>query len=133
MIYIFGGIMALWQGNSRRSETGRRIRYFRGKRKFEIGRESLLTTIGELRLKKIRTRGTNRKTRVKTINIAYVIDKKNNKTKKTEIKSVIGNPANINYIRRNIINKGAIIETDIGKARVTSRPGQTGAVNAILI
>lgn len=125
--------MALWQGNSRRSETGRRIRYFRGKRKFEIGRESLLTTIGELRLKKIRTRGNNRKTRVKTINIAYVIDKKNNKTQKTEIKSVIGNPANINYIRRNIINKGAIIETDIGKAKVTSRPGQTGAVNAILI
>ena len=68
--------MALWQGNSRRSETGRRIRYFRGKRKFEIGRESLLTTIGELRLKRIRTRGNNRKTRVKTINIAYVIDKK---------------------------------------------------------
>ena len=125
--------MALWQGNSRRSETGRRIRYFRGKRKFEIGRESLLTTIGELRLKRIRTRGNNRKTRVKTINIAYVIDKKNNKTQKTEIKSVIGNPANINYIRRNIINKGAIIETDIGKAKVTSRPGQTGAVNAILI
>ena len=125
--------MALWQGNSRRNKTGRRIRYHRSKRKSEIGRESLLTTIGETRLKKVRTRGNNSKTRAKTTNIAYVIDKKNNTTKKTEIKSVIGNPANINYIRRNIINKGAIIETNIGKARVTSRPGQTGIVNAVLI
>ena len=125
--------MALWQGNAKRNKTGRRIRCSRGKRKFEIGRESLLTTVGDIRLKKVRTRGKNIKTRAKAINIAFVIDQKNNKTKKTEIKSVIGNPANINYIRRNIINKGAIIETDIGKARVTSRPGQTGSVNAILI
>ena len=125
--------MALWQGNSRRNKSGRRIRYFRGKRKFEIGRESLLTTIGENRLKKVRTRGNNLKTRAKTIDIAYVIDQKSNKIKKTKIKSVIGNPANINYIRRNIINKGAIIETELGKARVTSRPGQTGFINAVLL
>jgi small subunit ribosomal protein S8e len=125
--------MALWQGNSRRSKTGRRIRYSRSKRKFEIGREALLTTIGDTRLKKIRTQGNNRKTRAKTLNMAYVIDQKNNKTSKSEIKSVIGNPANINYIRRNIINKGAIIETSLGKARVTSRPGQTGMINAVLI
>ena len=125
--------MALWQGSSRRSKTGRRIRYSRGKRKFEIGRETLLTTIGDTRLKKIRTQGDNRKTRAKTLNLAYVIDQKNNKTSKSEIKSVIGNPANVNYIRRNIINKGAIIETNLGKARVTSRPGQTGMINAVLI
>ena len=125
--------MALWQGNSRRNKSGRRIRYFRGKRKFEIGRESLLTTIGENRTKKVRTRGNNLKTRAKTIDIAYVIDQKSNNIKKTKIKSVIGNPANINYIRRNIINKGAIIETELGKARVTSRPGQTGFINAVLL
>jgi small subunit ribosomal protein S8e len=125
--------MALWQGKSNRSKTGRRIRYARGKRKFEIGRETQLTTIGDTRLKKIRTLGNNRKTRVKTTNFAYVVDQKKNKTSKAEIKSVLGNPANLNYIRRNIINKGAIIETNLGKARVTSRPGQTGMINAILI
>ena len=74
--------MALWQGSSRRSKTGRRIRYSRCKRKFEIGRETLLTTIGNTRLKKIRTQGNNRKTRAKTLNVAYVIDQKNNKTSK---------------------------------------------------
>jgi small subunit ribosomal protein S8e len=125
--------MALWQGDSRRSKTGRRIRYSRGKRKFEIGRESHLTTIGNIKIKKVRTLGKNQKIRAKTINMAHIIDKKNNKTQKTKIKTVIGNPANINYIRRNIINKGAIIETELGKARVTSRPGQTGVVNAVLI
>lgn len=31
------------------------------------------------------------------------------------------------------MNKGAIIETKIGKARITSRPGQSGTINAILI
>jgi small subunit ribosomal protein S8e len=125
--------MALWQGSSNRSKTGRRIRYHRGKRRFEIGRETHLTTIGEPTIKTIRTRGNQRKDNTKTTNIAYVVDKKTKKTTKTDIKSVIDNPANINYIRRNIINKGAIIETGIGKAQVTSRPGQTGVVNAVLI
>ena len=125
--------MALWQGNSRRSKTGRRIRYHRGKRKFEIGREELHTIIAPTRVKKIRTRGRNLKIRAKTINIAYVTDPKENKTTKTEIISVVDNPANIHYVRRNIITKGAIIETPLGKAKVTSRPGQVGTVNAVLV
>jgi small subunit ribosomal protein S8e len=45
----------------------------------------------------------------------------------------VENQANIHYVRRNIINKGAIIETNLGKARVTSRPGQTGTINAVLL
>lgn len=125
--------MALWQGKSKRSETGRRIRYSRGKRKSEIGREQHLTTIGPTTLKKVRTKGKNQKTRAKTTNIAYVIDPKNNKTTKTDIISVVENKANIHYVRRNIINKGAIIETKLGKAQVTSRPGQSGTINAVLI
>ncbi len=125
--------MALWQGKSRRSKTGRRIRYDQSKRKFEIGRESHLTTIGETKLKKIRTRGNNRKIRAKTANIVYVVDPKTNKTTKTEITSVVENSANIHYVRRNIMNKGAIIETKLGKAKITSRPGQSGNINAVLI
>ena len=125
--------MALWQGKAKRSKTGRRIRYNRGKRKFEIGREQHLTTIGPTSLKKFRTKGDNRKTRAKTIDVAYVVDPKNNKATKTEIVSVVENKANIHYVRRNIINKGAIIETKSGKAKVTSRPGQCGTINAVLL
>ena len=125
--------MALWQGNSRRSKTGRRIRYARSKKKFEIGREQHLTTIGKPKMKKVRTKGNNRKTKALTADVIYVIDPKTQKTAKTEIVSVVENTANIHYIRRNIINKGAIIETKLGKAKITSRPGQTGNINAVLL
>ena len=125
--------MALWQGKSSRSKTGRRIRYARGKRKFEIGRAPHLTIIGKDTRKKIRTRGKNQKIQLKTTNIAYILDPKTNKTTKTDIVTVKENAANIHYVRRNIMNKGAIIETKIGKARITSRPGQCGTINAILI
>ncbi len=125
--------MALWQGNSRRSKTGRRIRAARGKRKFEIGKEQHLTTIGNPKQKAVRTKGDNQKIRSLTTNIAYIVDQKTGKTTKTEITSVVENSANIHYIRRNIMNKGAIIDTKLGKAKVTSRPGQSGNINAVLI
>ena len=95
--------MAVWQGNSKRSKTGRRIRYARNKRKFEIGRELHLNTIGPMKRKSIRTRGKNKKTSVLTADTAYVIDPKTNKTIKTEILTVVENSANVHYIRRNII------------------------------
>jgi len=125
--------MALWQGQSRRSESGRRIRYARGKRKCEIGRENHLSTIGTPKKKIVRTMGHNQKVRALTTNYAYVVDPKTKKTTKTEITTVIENPANIHYVRRNIMNKGAIIQTKLGKARITSRPGQEGTINAVLI
>ena len=125
--------MALWQGKSQRMKSGRRLRYARGKRRFEIGRETHLATIGPTSIKKNRVRSKQYKFSTKTIDTAYVIDPETNKTQKTEITSVIDNPANINYIRRNIITKGAVIDTPIGQAKVTSRPGQVGMVNAVLI
>jgi small subunit ribosomal protein S8e len=81
----------------------------------------------------VRTRGNNKKIRVKTAQIAYVVDPKTNKTSKTEITSVVENSANIHYVRRNIMNKGSIIDTKLGKAKITSRPGQSGTINAVLI
>ncbi len=125
--------MAVWQSNSKRSMTGRRIRYARNKRRFEIGRENHLTTIGAMKRKPFRTRGNNKKSRALTADTAYVIDPKTNKTVKTEIVTVVENSANIHYVRRNIMNKGAIINTKIGKAKITSRPGQSGVINAVLL
>ncbi|NJE77440.1 30S ribosomal protein S8e, partial [Thermococcus sp. ES12] len=79
----------------------------------------------------IRTYGGNRKVRLVKALYANVFE--NGKGKKVKIISVVENPANRQYVRRNIITKGAIIQTEIGKALVTSRPGQEGIVNAILI
>jgi small subunit ribosomal protein S8e len=86
-----------------------------------------------MKQKTMRTRGNNKKSRVLTANTAYVIDPKTNKTTKTEIVTVVENSANVHYVRRNIMNKGAIINTKIGKAKITSRPGQNGVINAVLL
>ncbi len=64
---------------------------------------------------------------------ANVVDKKTNTVKKVKILTVKSNPADPNYVQRNIMNKGATITTEIGDAIVTSRPGQDGAINAVLL
>ncbi len=122
-----------WHGRSQRKETGGRYRPFRKKRKYELGRDPLPATIGEEELKKIRVRGGNYKIRVIAAKYANVTNPKTGETKKVEIKDVLENPANPHYVRRDIITKGAVVITEIGKARITSRPGQDGCVNAVLI
>jgi small subunit ribosomal protein S8e len=117
------------QGRSKRKRTGGRLRPFRNKKRYQLGREPAETTVGEPRFQVIDSRGNGTKTRVLSTNVANVsVD---GETVEAEITNVVDNPANINYIRRNIITKGAIIETSEGQARVTSRPGQTGQVNAV--
>ncbi|HDI07805.1 MAG TPA: 30S ribosomal protein S8e, partial [Candidatus Bathyarchaeota archaeon] len=64
---------------------------------------------------------------------ACVTDPSTGKTQKAEILRVVKNPANVDYNRRGVITKGAVIETSLGLARVTSRPGQHGIINAVLI
>ena len=64
---------------------------------------------------------------------ACVTDQKSGKTEKTEILRVVKNKANVDYNRRGVITKGAEIETSLGIARVTSRPGGDGIINAVLI
>ncbi|MBC7108036.1 MAG: 30S ribosomal protein S8e [Methanomassiliicoccales archaeon] len=125
--------MALWQGRSRRKPSGGRLRPNRKKRRFEIGTEVQPTHLGEERLKKYRTMGGNWKVRMLSAKYANVVDPSNKKTVRVQIVTVKENPANPNYVQRNIINKGAVIQTELGLARVTSRPGKDGAVNAILI
>ncbi len=55
------------------------------------------------------------------------------KSKKAKILNVALSPDNRHYARENLLTLGAIIETDAGKAKVTSRPGQSGMVNAVLV
>jgi small subunit ribosomal protein S8e len=47
--------------------------------------------------------------------------------------TIAENPSNRNFARRSIMTKGTVIETSAGKARITNRPGQEGAINAVLI
>ena len=125
--------MAIWQGESVRMNSGGRRRLNHGKKKSEMGKEIVLTELGEERHVVERTRGGNEKTRVFRTNAVNVTDPKTGKTVKATIKTVSENPANIHYVRRNIITKGAVVDTSVGKARITSRPGQDGAVNAVKV
>ena len=125
--------MAISQGKSTRRPSGARNVANRGKRKSELGRDPAETRVDEKRLRKIRTRGGNEKLRLATANKINLTDVKSGKTQVTDILGVIENDANPNYVRRNIITKGAVVETPEGNAKVTSRPGQDGVVNGILI
>ncbi len=128
-----GVVMALWQGRSVRKPTGGRYRSLRKKRKFEMGREQEFATVGRQGAKLIRTVGGNQKVRVLSVGEANVLDPNTHKVTKAKVLSVKANPANPNYVTRNIVTRGATIQTGLGLARVTSRPGQHGVINAVLI
>ncbi|MDW7731334.1 MAG: 30S ribosomal protein S8e [Methanolobus sp.] len=121
-----------WQGRSRRTYTGAKIKAARGKRKYELGRESADTHINEAKRKNISTTGGNRKVRLLQCNVANVTDSQG-KAQKATIETVVGNTANEHYVRRNILTKGSVVKTTLGNARITSRPGQDGVVNAVLL
>ena len=124
--------MAIWQGKSLRKSTGGRGKANRNKRKIEFGRAPAETKIGNRKIKNIRTKGGNRKMRLANDNQINVLDPKNKKVQVVEIIGVLENSANIQFVRRNIINKGAMVETSLGKVKVSSRPGQHGMVNGVL-
>jgi small subunit ribosomal protein S8e len=119
------------QGRSPRKRTGGRRRPFRNRRKHELGSESTETQLGDVELKTVDARGNTVKARAITTNVASVAD--GDEVVEATIEDVVENPADPNYARRNIITKGAILETSEGQVRVTSRPGQDGQVNGVLV
>lgn len=125
--------MTQWHGKSGRKPTGGRSPAHRGKRRGELGSDTRPTTIGEDKRAQARTRGGGQKVRAVRAETVNLTDPDSGDASQAEVETVLENPANPHYVRRNFITKGAIIETDQGKARVTSRPGQDGTVNAVLI
>jgi small subunit ribosomal protein S8e len=125
--------MSLWQGESARTPSGGRLILARKKRRFEVAPEDAETKLGEHSQKLIRARGASQKVKVLATNTINVTDPKTKKTSKATIKTVTENPANIHYVRRNILTKGAVVDTDKGKVKVTSRPGQSGTLSGVLV
>jgi small subunit ribosomal protein S8e len=103
------------------------------KRKFESGSFPAETVLGEPKKRRVRGYGGNIKVKTLSAKFASVTDPKSGKTEKTEILRVMRNAANVDYNRRGVITKGAEIETGLGLARVTSRPGSEGVINAVLV
>jgi small subunit ribosomal protein S8e len=116
-----------------RKFTGGRKVAMRGRRKFEIDRYPNEAIVGNKDIVTRRVRGNNIKMAFKTTEFANVADQVSKKVMKSKILRVTKNSANKDYERRGVISKGALLETEAGTARVVSRPGQDGTVNAILI
>jgi len=122
-----------WQGRSKRKYTGGKYKPSRKRRVYERGRDFLPLTVGEVKRKKNNVRGGGEKLILLSIDKINVTDTKTGITKSAKIKTVVENSANPHFVRRNIMTKGAVVETDLGKVKVTSRPGQDGVLNGVLI
>ncbi len=103
----------------------------RKKKLHERPGQKRIVKIGEEKRKTVRTRGGNKKTfllRGKMINV-----KQKDKNKKVEIKNVLETPSNRFLARQNILTKGTIVETELGKVKITNRPTQEGVINGIIV
>jgi small subunit ribosomal protein S8e len=126
--------MALWQGKSKRKSTGGRYRLARKKRKFEIANEFQICILGPRRQKELRTLGGGQKFKLLGDDYINVVEKGATKQVRMKMATVLSNPSNPNFVRRNILTKGAIVQLeDKRKARITSRPGQHGCINGVIL
>jgi small subunit ribosomal protein S8e len=124
--------MVVIQKRSLRKPSGGRNKSTLTKRKHMVGRKPSLTTIGAARLRERRTKGGSRKSGLLSADKVNLYDPKTKKHAVVRIITVKDNAANRNFVRRNIMNRGTVIETEKGLAVITSRPGQEKTINAVL-
>ncbi len=118
-------------------KKGRKIsggRYIerRKKRLYELQGQKRVLKLGEAKRKNKRTAGGNRKTFLLSAKKVNVLTKEG-KMQNAEVTNVLETPSNKFLARQNIITKGAIVETNLGKVRITNRPTQEGILNGILL
>ena len=122
------------QERSRRKQSGGRYKRVIIKKKMKnVGGTFTGTILGERKTQTSRTRNANAKTRLSFAKKVNIYDPKSKKYSREDIKTILENPANAQFVRRNIITKGVIVETSKGKVKITSRPGQQGSLSGILV
>lgn len=117
-------------------KTGRKIsggRYHKRRKKkaHELAGQKSAVRLGEEKRKSTRVMGGHKKVSLLRAKIINLLNGKTNK--KTEIKNVLETPSNRFLARQNILTKGTIVETELGKAKITNRPSKEGNVNGVLI
>src|SRR4030042_1750702 len=116
-----------------RKISGGKYKQQRKKKHYEKVGKVRTVKLKETKKKKIRVRGGEKKTVLLSADTDNLMDKKTKKTRKAKIITVIETPSNRFLARQNILVKGAIINTELGKAKITNRPSQEGKVEAVLI
>jgi len=126
--------MEQYHGSSRRktSGSGGKVRMSSGIKLYEIGGSFTATKASdkEVRVGK-RGRGGSVKQKLKKAAFVNVLTEEG--MRKVKIRTVTETPDNRHHARQKIITKGAILDTEIGKVRVTNRVGQDGVVNGVPI
>ena len=114
-----------------RTGTGGRKGKFRDKKLAHVGGVFVATKVSDkdVRTKKRRRGGTSS---MRLKKAAYINVSSKDGSKKAKILRVIESP-NPEFIRMNIITKGAILETEMGKVKVTNRVGQDGIINGVAV
>ena len=118
---------------TKRKRTGGRKKAYRKRRKYEAGRFPVETQLGEPERKLERTKGGGLKVKLVSDQWVNLSDPKTGRTERVRILDVVRNPANVDWDRRGVITHGTIVRTERGLARIVSRPGQNGVLNAILV
>lgn len=116
-----------------RKITGGKYKTFRKRKKYEIRGIPRKVKLRDTKKKKLRGLGGNFKTILLSENYASVFNPQTKKSKKVKILNVVETIADRFLARQNILVKSAIIETELGKAKITNRPSQEGDVKAVLI
>ena len=126
--------MPMWHSdqNKKKVTVGKRKPY-RTRRPIDVGGYPTETRLGVAIRKVKKIRGSAQKIKLLKESYANVSNLVTRKTVKVPIAEIIENTANIDYNRRRVITRGAVIDTSIGRAVVTSRPGQDGVINAVLL
>ena len=114
--------MVIIQAKARRKASGSRYKSAVHKKR-----------LGQKKTAEKRATGGHGKLTLKSMNRINVYDPRSKKYVVADIKTITDNPANKNFVRRNIMTMGTVVETSAGKAKITSRPGQEGMINAVLV
>ena len=116
-----------------RKITGGKYKDSRKKKKYSLSGTTRKVKLRPTKQKLIRGLGGNKKKVLLSTEFANIIDPKTKKAQKTKITKVLETPSNHFLARQNILIKGAVIETELGNAKITNRPSQEGSVQAVLI
>jgi small subunit ribosomal protein S8e len=116
----------------RKISGGKYIKRMKKKKYALPGQKKAVKLSKDEKKKSKRVKGGNRKIyllKAKFVNIQI----KGKKGKKVEIKNVLETPSNKFLARQNILTKGTIVETELGKVKITNRPTQEALINGVLI
>lgn len=119
------------RGSSTKGTGGKRGKAADKKLRF-VGGNFTATKVGTKEVRKLRhARGHTIKVKLRSAKFVNVLTKEG--MKRATLRTVLETPDNRHYARQNILTKGAVVDTDIGKVKITNRVGQDGSVNGKLL